>query len=78
MAAADLDQELKALRAEVEALTRQVRELKSAPGPGKIAGMKAKGEQRAKELAAEIEKHPLGSALIALGIGFVLGRLLGR
>lgn len=85
MTAPDLDQELKALRAEVEALNKQMKEIRRR-GPGeKVEDLKAKGEaaaaraeERAKALATEIEKHPLGSALIALGIGFVVGRLIGR
>ena len=85
MNAPNVDQELKALRAEVEALNKQVKDIGRRTASEKVQDLKAKGEavaaraeERAKALTTEIEKHPLGSTLIALGVGFVVGRLIGR
>ncbi len=37
-----------------------------------------RGEKAVKELAAEIERHPLGSIAAAFGIGFIIAKLLDR
>jgi ElaB/YqjD/DUF883 family membrane-anchored ribosome-binding protein len=37
-----------------------------------------RGEKAVKELAVEIERHPLGSIAAAFGIGFIIAKLLDR
>jgi DNA repair exonuclease SbcCD ATPase subunit len=36
-----------------------------------------RGEKALKDLSARIERHPVGSAVAAFGLGFLIARLLG-
>ena len=38
----------------------------------------ASGEQSAKEIGRQVEEHPLFALLLALGVGYIGGRLLSR
>lgn len=42
----------------------------------RIEAARAGGEQAARELRAEVQQHPLTSVGIALGLGYLLARML--
>ena len=44
----------------------------------KFEEARSRGEKAVKELAVEIERHPLGSIAAAFGIGFIIAKLLDR
>jgi len=85
-------QELDALRSEIERLTKALAEAKTviaegveegAEGLREAAGdfaddMSDRAQEGWKELQKQISENPVPSALIALGLGFVLARLLTR
>lgn len=39
---------------------------------------RARGEKALKDLAVEVERHPLRSIAAAVGVGFILAKLFGR
>ena len=43
-----------------------------------LAEAQVRGEQALKDLAAEVERHPLRSIAAAIGFGFIIARLFGR
>ncbi len=43
----------------------------------RLATLRERGEVAARELAREVEQHPLASVGIAFGIGYLLARLTG-
>lgn len=43
----------------------------------KLEDSQADGEKALKDLAALIERHPVGSTVTAFGLGFLIARLLG-
>lgn len=45
---------------------------------GSFDEARARGEQALKDLAAEVERHPLRSIAIAVGAGFIIAKLFGR
>ncbi|MGB3808477.1 MAG: hypothetical protein WA943_00175 [Parvibaculum sp.] len=86
-------EELEQLRAEVERLTKDLADAKAmiaedaqgdAPeGIRETAedfaeDLSERAQEGWKELQQQISDHPVPSAFIALGIGFVLARLLSR
>lgn len=89
---AKLDAELDDLRAEVERLNKALDEAKTAmrdvvgehaeslrEKAGAIGGdINDKAKEGWHELQTQITEKPVQSALIALGIGFVISRLLSR
>lgn len=85
-------QELDALRSEIERLTEALAEARSVIAEGVeegaeslreaagdfADGMSDRAQEGWKELQKQIAENPVPSALIALGLGFVLARLLTR
>jgi len=43
----------------------------------KIEALKAEGERAVEAIRSQQEQHPLGTLLVAAGIGFLVGKLLG-
>ena len=41
-------------------------------------GVRNRGEQLLKELAGLIERHPVGAAATAFGLGFIIAKLIGQ
>lgn len=90
--AADLSEQIKAIQAELLALTESVRSfssekahagaeaLREAAGRAGDAADDARrhGEHMAEALEGRITANPLPSVLIAAGVGLVIGAMLGR
>jgi hypothetical protein len=80
--------ELDELRAEVERLTTALEEAKALIGESieegagtireKAEDLGARAQEGWKELEKQIVENPVPSALIALGLGFLIARLLTR
>lgn len=85
-----LEQEVKDLRQDVAALRKALREeatrRKAAPGAAEnverlrtaAADAGTRAQAGFEQLEKQIEDNPVQSALVALFVGFLLGRLLGR
>ena len=43
----------------------------------KLESVKAQGEEAIEVLKKQQKEHPLGTLLVAIGIGFLMGRLMG-
>jgi ElaB/YqjD/DUF883 family membrane-anchored ribosome-binding protein len=85
-------QELDALRSEIERLNQALADAKAVIAEGVVEGaenlreaagdfaedMGDRAQEGWKELQKHIAENPVPSALIALGLGFVLARLLTR
>ena len=43
----------------------------------KIAAIKAEGEKAVEAIKVQQQEHPMGTLLVAAGIGFLIGKLFG-
>ncbi len=87
-----LEQEVRDLRQDVAALRKALREEASKRQAGAAAAAAenverlrtaaadagTRAQERLEQLEEQIEANPVQSVLIALGVGFVIGRLLSR
>ena len=72
---------IKQLEAEIERLKQALDEAlahKEHPLLDEANELRERAQEQMDELQERIEAHPVQSALIALGLGFLLGRLLPR
>ncbi|CAL1239920.1 DUF883 family protein [Candidatus Methylocalor cossyra] len=81
---AELRQDLATLKADLNALMETVRELSAEQGRAVYGRLRETGDKaRAQVQAAQdsveryVEARPLSSILVAFGVGFVVGTLLG-
>ena len=71
---------IEALQAEVEALKKALEEAHGEASFG-LEGAEAVGERLQEgldDIHKQIDAHPVPSALLAFGLGFLIGRLLAR
>lgn len=71
---------IEALQAEIEALKKTLEEARGEASFG-IEDAEAIGERLQEGLGdihKQIDAHPIPSALLAFGLGFLIGRLLAR
>lgn len=83
-----LEQEVKDLRQDVAALRKALREAKAGPTAAAAENVERlrtaatdaghKAQAGFEQLEKQIEDNPVQSALIALIVGFLLGKILGR
>ncbi|MEX0839929.1 MAG: hypothetical protein WD034_10370 [Parvibaculum sp.] len=72
--------DIAALRAEIEALERALAEARGETSFG-MEDAEAIGERLQEglgDIQKQIDAHPIPSALLAFGLGFLIGRLLAR
>jgi ElaB/YqjD/DUF883 family membrane-anchored ribosome-binding protein len=83
---AELSRELKALRADLAALAGTVKEMAAQRAEAVVENISetvrmtaAEAQQRGEALAGEVEEmirnRPLTSLLVALGVGFLVGKI---
>lgn len=81
----ELKDEFSALKSELSKIGKTVSQLAKAAtneGHGRIRAAADQSRERARqtwgEFEKEIEERPMTSIAVALGIGFILGKLLSR
>ena len=72
---------IEALQAEIEALRKALEEARGDEAPFGMESAEAVGERLQEgldDIQKQIDAHPVPSALLAFGLGFLIGRLLAR
>ena len=76
------DSELEKLHAEIAALKKALEEERGRKSPRfskeNVEELGARFQDSVTDLEKQIDANPVPSALIAFGIGFLIGRVLGR
>jgi ElaB/YqjD/DUF883 family membrane-anchored ribosome-binding protein len=77
-AAADVGDNVAALRADIAALADSVKRLASEQLGSNVEDVQDKAMEKLGDVEAAIRRNPSQAALIAAGIGFVVGLILSR
>ena len=77
-AAGDVGDNVTALREDIASLADSVKRLAAEQLGSSVEDVQAKAKEKVNDLESAIRRNPSQSALIAAGLGFVVGLLLSR
>jgi ElaB/YqjD/DUF883 family membrane-anchored ribosome-binding protein len=77
-AASDVGDNVTALREDISALAESVKRLAAEHIGTSVEDVQDKAKEKVGDLEAAIRRNPSQSALIAAGVGFVVGLILAR
>lgn len=77
-AAADVNENVQALRQDIASLAESVKRLATEQIGSSVEDVQDKAKEKISDLEASIRRNPTQSVLIAAGIGFVFGLILSR
>lgn len=77
-AASDIGDNVQALRQDIASLADSVKRLAAEQIGSSVEDVQDKAKEKISDIEASIRRNPSQSALIAAGIGFVVGLILAR
>jgi ElaB/YqjD/DUF883 family membrane-anchored ribosome-binding protein len=77
-AAADVGDNVQALREDIASLAQSVKRLASEQLGTSVEDLQDKAKEKVGDVEAAIRRNPSQAALIAAGVGFVFGLILSR